>query len=127
MTQNEKENSIAFILKEANLRPVTFRAFIRSYFQEVGFRYLFWGMGDILFIVGLLNRNRDIYFPDFHYLLESDYSQQSLFYCFYGITTLLCTPVFSWDLEGKAVRNLRTKNDSARLFKGTANFTHVGV
>ena len=53
-TQDEKENSIAFILKEVDLRPVTFREFLRSYFQEVGFRYLFWGMGDILFIVGLL-------------------------------------------------------------------------
>ena len=31
-TQDEKENSIAFILNEVNLRPVTFREFLRSYF-----------------------------------------------------------------------------------------------
>ncbi|MDY0408690.1 hypothetical protein [Paracerasibacillus soli] len=53
-TRDERENSIAFILKEVNLRPITFKEFLRSYYKEVGFRYLFWGMGDILFIVGLL-------------------------------------------------------------------------
>ena len=42
-TQDEKENSIAFILKEVNLQPVTFREFLRSYFQEVGFRLSFLG------------------------------------------------------------------------------------
>lgn len=83
LTQNEKENSIAFILKEANLQPVTFRAFLRSYFQEVGFRYLFWGMGDILFIVGiLLIGTGGIFFSDFHYSLENDYSNKVYFTVF---------------------------------------------
>ena len=83
LTQNEKENSIAFILKEANLQPVTFRAFLRSYFQEVGFRYLFWGMGDILFIVGLLLIGTGgIFFSDFHYSLENDYSNKVYFTVF---------------------------------------------
>ena len=73
ITKVEKENSIAFILKEVHLRPVTFREFIRSYFQEVGFRYLFLGMGDILFIVSLLLLGVGIlYFPDVHHLLEND-------------------------------------------------------
>ena len=75
-TQDEKENSIAIILKEINLQPVTFREFIRSYFQEVGFRYLFWGIGDILFIVGLLLIGVGIlYFPDLNHLLENDHSE----------------------------------------------------
>lgn len=82
-TQEEKENSIAFILKEVNLRPVTFRAFLRSYFQEVGFRYLFWGMGDILFIVGLLLVGVGIlYFPDLHHLLENDHRDDIYFTVF---------------------------------------------
>lgn len=54
ITEKEKESSISYILNEVDLQPTTFRAFLRSYFQEVGFRYLFWGIGDILFIVGLL-------------------------------------------------------------------------
>lgn len=54
ITEEEKESSISYILSEVDLQPTTFRAFLRSYFQEVGFRYLFWGIGDILFIVGLL-------------------------------------------------------------------------
>ncbi|MEI3599121.1 MULTISPECIES: hypothetical protein [unclassified Oceanobacillus] len=82
-TQDEKENSIAFILKEANLQPVTFRRFLRSYFQEVGFRYLFWGMGDILFIVGLLLFGAWIlYFPDLHYSLEKGHSDRIYFAVF---------------------------------------------
>lgn len=82
-TQDEKENSIAFILNEVNLRPVTFREFLRSYFQEVGFRYLFWGMGDILFIVGLLLIGVGIlYFPDLHHLLENDHRDEIYFTVF---------------------------------------------
>lgn len=82
-TQDEKENSIAFIIKEADIQPVTFRAFLRSYIQEVGFRYLFWGMGDILFIVGLLLIGTGImYFSDFHYSLENDYSNKVYFTVF---------------------------------------------
>ena len=82
-TQDEKENSIAFILKEVDLRPVTFREFLRSYFQEVGFRYLFWGMGDILFIVGLLLIGVGIlYFPDLHHLLENDHRHEIYFTVF---------------------------------------------
>lgn len=70
-TEDEKEKSIAFILKEVNLHPITFSAFLRSYFREVGFRYLFWGMGDILFIVGLLLIGGGIlYFPNLHHLFE---------------------------------------------------------
>lgn len=83
VTQDEIENSIAFILKEVNLQPVTFREFLRSYFQEVGFRYLFWGMGDILFIVGLLLIGIGIlYFPDLHHLLENDHSDEIYFTVF---------------------------------------------
>ncbi|MEK4424916.1 hypothetical protein [Solibacillus sp. FSL K6-1523] len=71
-TQDEKENSIAFILKEVNLQPVTFRNFLQSYFQEVGFRYLFWGMGDILFIVGLLLIGVGmLYIPELNHLFEN--------------------------------------------------------
>jgi hypothetical protein len=82
-TQDEIENSIAFILKEVDLRPVTFREFLRSYFQEVGFRYLFWGMGDILFIVGLLLIGVGIlYFPDLHHLLENDHRHEIYFTVF---------------------------------------------
>ena len=51
ITQDEKENSIAFILKEVKLRPVTFREFLRSYFQEVGFRYLFLGNGRYYYLL----------------------------------------------------------------------------
>lgn len=81
--QEEKENSIAFILKEVNLQPVTFRAFLRSYFQEVGFRYLFWGIGDILFIVGLLVLGIGIlYFPDLHHLFENDHRDKVYFTVF---------------------------------------------
>ncbi|MFD2133430.1 hypothetical protein ACFSKI_19635 [Pseudogracilibacillus auburnensis] len=83
LTQNEKEDSIAFILKEVNLQPVTFRAFLRSYFQEVGFRYLFWGMGDILFIVGLLLVGVGIlYFPDLHHLLGNNHRDEIYFTVF---------------------------------------------
>ncbi|MDX8046769.1 hypothetical protein SH601_12325 [Gracilibacillus sp. S3-1-1] len=83
LTQNEKENSITFILKEVDLQPATFRSFLRSYFQEVGFRYLFWGMGDILFIIGLLLIGTGImYFSDFHYSLENDYSNKVYFTVF---------------------------------------------
>ena len=82
-TQDEKEKSIAFILKEVNLRPITFREFLRSYFQEVGFRYLFWGMGDILFIVGLLLIGVGIlYFPDLHHLFENDHRDEIYFTVF---------------------------------------------
>lgn len=82
-TQDEKENSIAFILKEVDLQPVTFRAFLRSYFQEVGFRYLFWGMGDILFIVGLLLIGIAIlYFPDLNHLFENGHRDEVYFTIF---------------------------------------------
>lgn len=82
-TQDEKENSIAFILKEVNLQPVTFREFLRSYFQEVGFRYLFWGIGDILFIVGLLLIGVGIlYFPDLNHLFENGHSDEIYFTVF---------------------------------------------
>jgi len=82
-TQDEKENSIAFILKEVNLQPVTFRAFLRSYFQEVGFRYLFLGMGDILFIVGLLLIGVGmLYFPDLHQLFENGHRNEIYFTVF---------------------------------------------
>lgn len=75
-TQGEKENSIVFILEEVNLQPVTFRGFLRSYFQEVGFRYLFWGLSDILFIVGLLLVGVGmLYIPDLNHLFENDYSK----------------------------------------------------
>lgn len=81
--QDEKEKSIAFILKEVNLRPRTFREFLLSYFQEVGFRYLFWGMGDILFIVGLLLIGVGIlYFPDLHHLFENDHRDEIYFTVF---------------------------------------------
>lgn len=81
--QDEKENSIAFILKEANLQPVTFRVFIHSYFQEVGFRYLFWGMGDILFIVSLLLIGVGIlYFPDLYHLFENGHRDEIYFIVF---------------------------------------------
>lgn len=83
ITQDEKENSIAFILKEVNLQPVTFREFLRSYFQEVGFRYLFWGMGDILFIVGLLLIGVGfLYVPDLKHLLENGHSDEIYFTVF---------------------------------------------
>lgn len=82
-TQIEKENSIDFILKEVDLQPVTFRAFIRSYFQEVGFRYLFWGLGDILFIVGLLLVGVVIlYLPDLHQSLDNGHSDKIYFTVF---------------------------------------------
>lgn len=82
-TQHEKDSSIAFILKEVNLQPVTFRAFIRSYFQEVGFRYLFWGIGDILFIVGLLLIGVGmLYFPDLAHSLENGHSDTIYFTVF---------------------------------------------
>ena len=82
-TQIEKENSIDFILKEVNLQPVTFRAFIRSYFQEVGFRYLFWGLGDILFIVGLLLVGVAIlYLPYLHQSLDNGHSDKIYFTVF---------------------------------------------
>ena len=75
-TQDEKENSIAFILKEVTLQPVTFRGFLRSYFQEVGFRYLFWGMSDILFIGALLLIGIGIlYIPDLNQLFENNHSE----------------------------------------------------
>lgn len=82
-TQDEKENSIAFILKKVNLQPVTFREFLHAYFQEVGFRYLFWGMGDILFSVGLILIGAGLlYFPDLHHLFENDYSDRIYFAVF---------------------------------------------
>lgn len=75
-TKDEQENSIHFILKEVNLQPVTFRVFLRTYLQEVGLRYLFWGMGDILFIVGLLLLGVGmLYIPDLNRLLENGYSE----------------------------------------------------
>ncbi|MEG0553869.1 MAG: hypothetical protein RR533_10170 [Carnobacterium sp.] len=81
--QGEKENSIAFILKEVNLQPVTFRKFLRSYFQEVGFRYLFWGMGDILFIVGLLLIGVGILnFPNLNHLFANGHSDGIYFTVF---------------------------------------------
>ncbi|UTR13652.1 hypothetical protein MM221_13615 [Salipaludibacillus sp. LMS25] len=81
--QDEKENSIAYILKEVNLHPVTFREFLRSYFQEVGFRYLFWGMGDILFIVGLLLIAVGIlYFPNLNHLFENGHRDDIYFTVF---------------------------------------------
>ena len=65
-TQDEKENSIAFILKEVNLQPVTFREFIRSYFQEVGFRYLFLGNRRyFIYCWPFVDRSRDTVFSRF--------------------------------------------------------------
>ncbi|MBB4822872.1 ABC-type multidrug transport system permease subunit [Sporosarcina luteola] len=82
-TQEEKENSIAFILNEVNLQPVTFRKFLRSYFHEVGFRYLFWGMEDILFIVGLLLIGvGTLYFPDLNLLFKNGQTDEIYFTVF---------------------------------------------
>ncbi|MFK3937979.1 hypothetical protein ACI2JA_10800 [Alkalihalobacillus sp. NPDC078783] len=82
-TKIEKENSINFILKEVDLQPVTFRAFIRSYFQEVGFRYLFWGLGDILFIVGLLLIGGAIlYLPGLNHSIENGHIDKIYFTVF---------------------------------------------
>lgn len=75
ITLAEKEQSIDFILKEVNLQPVTFRRFIQSYFQEVGFRYLFWGMSESLFIVGLLLIGIGIFYvPYLHQLAQDNYN-----------------------------------------------------
>lgn len=83
LTEDEKKSSIAFILKEVNLQPVTFRGFFRSYFQEVGIRYLLWGMGDISFIVGLIVIGAGLlYFPELHQLFEKDYSNNIYFTVF---------------------------------------------
>ncbi|GAF64677.1 hypothetical protein BTS2_1573 [Bacillus sp. TS-2] len=73
ITEEEKEKSISFILKEVNLQPVTFREFLRSYYRDVGIRYLFWGLGDILFIVGLLLLGLGLlYYPDLQNLFENN-------------------------------------------------------
>ncbi|AIC96129.1 hypothetical protein [Shouchella lehensis] len=83
LNQDEKDQSIALILKEVNLKPVTFRAFIGSFFQEVGFRYLFWGLGDILYIVGLLLLGVGaLYLPDLNSFAKNGHVEYVYFAVF---------------------------------------------
>ncbi|MCF1617830.1 hypothetical protein LQF63_09310 [Tetragenococcus koreensis] len=83
LTQAEKENSINVILKEIKLQPVTFRGFLCSYFQKVGLSYLFWGIGDILFLVGLLLVGGGlVYLPNLNHLLANNLTDEIYFSVF---------------------------------------------
>lgn len=84
-TQGEKDKSISFILKEVNLQPITFQKFIQNYFKEVGFRYLFWGIEDILFIVALILIGiGTLHYPSLHHSFALGHSTGIYFTVFMG-------------------------------------------